>query len=161
MQPTMSSQHQHGNTDETLSSPKFPSPYIFHRRDPLTLVELRMRSLSGLIRQKPRWWEKVQDEALVAKWRAEMVELDRVACEREWRTRDMVDDEESGGNELQDGSWYGPPNNKRWPCKNVTDAQLDYVFAELRWVATQIDHNTGIHVSSETRTPHTSTVTIF
>ena len=149
MQPTMSSQHQHGNTDETLSSPRFPSPYIFHRRDPLTLVE---RSLLGLIRQKPRWWEKVQDEALVAKWRAEMVELDRIACAQEWKPI-ALRPEEHGWFDEDENCWYDPPRNKRWPSKNVTDAQLDYVFAELRWAASQVEHNTGIHVSSKTCTP--------
>ncbi|TFK85153.1 hypothetical protein K466DRAFT_588338 [Polyporus arcularius HHB13444] len=38
--------------------PTFPSPFEFNARDPLTLVELRMHNLSGMIRQKARWWEK-------------------------------------------------------------------------------------------------------
>lgn len=115
---------------EQENRPVFPSPFDFNPREPLTLVELRMRSLSGMIRQKPRWWEKVQDGALVAKWRAEMVEHDRVAREKEWdRNRE---------------DFYAP---KRWPRDALTDAQLDYVFAELKHVASARDELTGIHVS--------------
>ena len=37
---------------------------------PLTKLEMRLRALGSEIRAKPRWWLKVHDEALVAKWRA-------------------------------------------------------------------------------------------
>ncbi|KAI0704792.1 hypothetical protein C8Q76DRAFT_861189 [Earliella scabrosa] len=129
----MSSQHQYGNTEETLSSPKFPSPYIFHRRDPLTLVELRMRSLSGLIRQKPRWWEKVQDEALVAKWRAEMVELDRIAFRH------------PGASKLNTESWISctwddykktRQDIKEDPAKAGDDDELSALSYDYQWLPT-------------------------
>ncbi|TFK89593.1 hypothetical protein K466DRAFT_584455 [Polyporus arcularius HHB13444] len=109
----------------------FPSPFEFNARDPITLVELRMHILSGLIRQKPRWWEKVLDDELVAKWRAEMVENDRVAREKEW---------DDSGEDV-----YGA---RRWPRDALTDAQLDYVFAELKHVAGERDEKTGIHATS-------------
>lgn len=82
---------------------KFPSPYEFNERDPVTLVELRMRRLSGLIRAKPRWWIKVQDEVLVAKWREEFVELDRVAIQEEWHSTN-----------------YRRFGNKKWPKWPIT-----------------------------------------
>ncbi|KAJ7284502.1 hypothetical protein C8J57DRAFT_1119396 [Mycena rebaudengoi] len=36
--------------------------------EPRTLAELRMCRLSAHIRQKPRWWEKMRDEAIRSKW---------------------------------------------------------------------------------------------
>ncbi|KAI0704806.1 hypothetical protein C8Q76DRAFT_801702 [Earliella scabrosa] len=81
----------------------FPSPFDWTEREPVTLVELRMRALCGMIVAKPRWWEKITDDALVAKWRAEMI---------------------------------------------ITDAQLDWVFAHLKWAASQVDTTTGIHATS-------------
>ncbi|EIW52510.1 uncharacterized protein TRAVEDRAFT_134541 [Trametes versicolor FP-101664 SS1] len=74
----------------------FPSPFVFIPREPVTLVELRMRRFAGLIRAKPEWWKKVQDAALVVKWRAEM---------------------------------------KQWPRDPITDAQLDYIFDQLKYEA--------------------------
>ncbi|KAJ7205164.1 hypothetical protein GGX14DRAFT_644910 [Mycena pura] len=37
-------------------------------RSPRTLLELKMCRLSAHIRQKPRWWEKMRDEAIRARW---------------------------------------------------------------------------------------------
>lgn len=52
-----------------------------------------MCSLSNAIREKPNWWEKIQDLALVEKWKKEA--LDQQADEyRIWRlTERMVLDE--------------------------------------------------------------------
>ncbi|KAI9060687.1 hypothetical protein FKP32DRAFT_1577366 [Trametes sanguinea] len=57
----------------------YRSPFEFHKRVPVPLAELRMRYFSGKIRQKPRWWEKIHDPAIVAKWRQEMVAYDAEA----------------------------------------------------------------------------------
>ncbi len=108
-------------SSEQKGRPTFPSPFDFNVREPVTLVELRMRKLSGMIRQKSRWWEKVLDDALVAKWRAEMVEYD-----------DFARAEEGG--------------EDSWPGNALTDAQLDYIFAELKYVAGERDDKDGIHV---------------
>ena len=35
-------------------------------------------------------------------------------------------------------------NSKQWPQDKITDAQLDYIFAELRYEASQYDDETGI-----------------
>lgn len=68
-----------------VQSVEFPSPFIFEGNHiPITLVELRMRRFSGMIRAKLGWWEKVHDTELVAKWRAEMVEQDRSAVNTFW-----------------------------------------------------------------------------
>ncbi len=125
------------------AAPSFRSPYEFHARDPATLVELRMRNLSNIIRQKPRWWEKVNDDTLVAKWRAEMVEFDRLASGQEWKEpgSDRDDEDNDEGNEVWD-----QPKNKRWPRDPITDTQLDYVFTELKWAASQVVRTSGIHV---------------
>lgn len=106
--------------------PAFPSPFVFNDRDPITLVELRMRRFSGVIRAKPDWWKKVHDAQLVAKWRTEMVEQDRVFIDNVW----------SGvGHE-----------GKKWPRDPLTNAQLDYIFAQLKYEAGQRDPATGICV---------------
>ncbi len=91
-----------------------------------------MRYLSGRIRSKPNWWEKLKDAALVAKWRREMVDQDRAAVERAWFLE---------GSPSPFG--YG---TKHWPRNHVTDAQLDYIFDELRYVASRRDEATGIYV---------------
>jgi len=36
---------------------------------PRTLLELKMMDLMGQIRGKPKWWEKVEDAEIVAKWK--------------------------------------------------------------------------------------------
>lgn len=112
-------------------TPEFPSPFVFNNRDPITLVELRMRRFSGIIRAKPSWWEKVHDAELVAKWRAEMVEQDRVSVDSLWRGvgHSDIDCEE-----------------KKWPRDPLTDAQLDYIFAQLKYEADRRDPATGICV---------------
>jgi len=38
------------------------------------LVEYRMCSLSATLRNKPQWWVKFKDEAIVAKWRMEAID---------------------------------------------------------------------------------------
>ncbi|RPD53854.1 hypothetical protein L226DRAFT_548383 [Lentinus tigrinus ALCF2SS1-7] len=110
-------------------APVFPSPFRFQERDPCTLIELRMRYLSGKIRAKPNWWEKINDATLVSKWRQEMVDQDRAAIEKVWGL-----EEES--------------TLKHWPRDLVTDTQLDYIFDELRYVASRRDEATGIYAAS-------------
>ncbi|KAI0668068.1 hypothetical protein C8Q78DRAFT_1081473 [Trametes maxima] len=111
----------------------FPSPFMFHKRTPVTLVELRMRHLSGKIRQKARWWEKVQDSALVAKWRSEMIEQDREVVEQFWGGEERF--------ELGHGE-------KQWPRETITPAQLDYIFDELRYEAQAMDKENGIYAAT-------------
>ena len=111
---------------------QFPSPFTFISRDPITLIELRMRTFSGIIRSKPNWWEKVQDPQLVATWRQEMVEQDRETVERLW-----------GGEER----FKHGRGTKQWPRDPITEAQLDYIFDQLKYDAAQRDLETGIYVS--------------
>lgn len=116
-----------------VQSGEFPSPFIFKGNNiPITLVELRMRRFSGMIRAKLGWWEKVHDTELVAKWRAEMVEQDRSAVNAFW-----------GGEGRYD---YGR-GEKKWPRDTITDAQLEYIFDQLKYEASQRDPTTGIFVS--------------
>lgn len=112
----------------------FPSPFVFNKRELITLVELRMRQFSGKIRAKPNWWEKVNDPAIVAKWREEVVEQDRVFVEQIWGGEERM--------EFRNGV-------KQWPRDPITDAQLDYIFDELRHEAKQRDPQTGIFVRTQ------------
>ena len=111
---------------------KFPHPFFFREREPITLIARRMSTFSGEIRQKPGWWDKVRDADIVAKWRKEMVYHDKLEVDRLW----------SGEERFEVGN-----GNKQWPRDYITDAQLDYVFAELRYDAGQRDEETGIYVS--------------
>ena len=51
---------------------------------------MRMCALSSAIREKPNWWEKIKDSALVEKWTQEA--LDRQKAEPRFRqlTKTMV-----------------------------------------------------------------------
>ena len=110
---------------------EFPSPFKFHGFEPITLAELRMRFYSGTMRSKPKWWEKVNDPAIVANWRREIVNNDREEVERLW-----------GGDErFREGDMP-----KQWPRDAITEAQLDYIFEELKHEATKRDPQNGIFV---------------
>ena len=41
---------------------------------PPQIVELRMCALSNRIREKPNWWEKMNDEAIAERWRGEALQ---------------------------------------------------------------------------------------
>ncbi|KAI0360307.1 hypothetical protein OH77DRAFT_1585941 [Trametes cingulata] len=108
---------------------EFPSPFTFILNHPVPLVELRLRRFSREIRDKPRWWEKVHDAGIVERWTREIVEHDRATVEQFW-----------GGEKRRDpGS-----GEKQWPRDPITDAQLQYLFDELRYLASQRDEETGI-----------------
>ena len=144
-------------TSTTPRKPTFPSAFDWELRMPITLVELRMRQLSGRIQAKPRWWEKVHDDEIVAKWRTEIVEQDRALVEKLWggeeRFKDAIErtqdeDNEDGDSEHgRDGQEMFQPGPKKWPRDPITDAQLDYIFAALRHAASERDSESGIFVS--------------
>ena len=115
--------------------PTFPAPYRFNDFPPITLVEIRMRFYSGKIRAKPRWWEKVHDPEIVAKWRAEIIGSDQESVDYWW----------GGETRFEEGDIYGKP--KQWPREPITDAQLDYIIDELKYEASKRDQGTGIFVS--------------
>ncbi|KAI0716776.1 hypothetical protein C8Q76DRAFT_839679 [Earliella scabrosa] len=94
-----------------------------------------MRQLSGRIRSKPTWWEKVFDDPVVAKWRTEIVEQDRALVEQLWGGEERFNVPDPDHDE---GS------QKQWPRDPITDAQLDYMFDELRHDAKQRDPETEI-----------------
>ena len=79
------------------------------------------------------------DDPVVAKWRAEIVEQDRALVEQLW-----------GGEErfnVPADPDHDEGSQKQWPRDPITDAQLDYMFDELRHDAKQRDPETGIVVS--------------
>ena len=115
---------------------EFPTPFDWNVRECVTLHELRMRGFAAMIMEKPRWWEKVFDDTLVAKWKEEMRELDAVAV---------------AAQEKQDNDVYyhyveteGSERPQRWARDSVTDAQLDWVFAFLKHAAGARDEVTGM-----------------
>lgn len=54
------------------------------KEHPRTIVELKMCALSNRIREKPDWWEKIKDEAIVGKWREEALEQGEDEENPEW-----------------------------------------------------------------------------
>nr|QDK64581.1 histidine kinase Sln1p [Ganoderma lucidum] len=112
---------------------KFPSPFEFQICKPVTLVELRMRQFSGKVRQKTHWWEKVFNTDIASKWREEMVEQDRVLVDMFWGGEERF---EAGNGE------------KKWPRDPITAAQLDYIFDELRYHASQLAKGDRIYPST-------------
>ncbi|KAI0324708.1 hypothetical protein GY45DRAFT_1349273 [Cubamyces sp. BRFM 1775] len=82
-----------------------------------------------MIRSKPNWWTKVHDAEIIAKWRQEMVEQDRATVDRLW-----------GG----EGRFEHGDGKKKWPRDPITNAQLDYIFGQLRYEAGRYDEPTGI-----------------
>ncbi len=111
---------------------EFPSPFTFILNDPVPFVELRLRRFARTIRDKPRWWEKVHDAEIVARWTREIVEHDRAMVEELW----------GGERRLEEGN-----GEKQWPRDPITDIQLSYLFDELRYLASQRDEETGMSVS--------------
>ncbi|TBU59743.1 hypothetical protein BD310DRAFT_905697 [Dichomitus squalens] len=112
---------------------EFRSPFEAITRDPLTLIELRMRWFSGKIRAKPTWWKKVYDEEIVTKWCKEIIEHDAAMVERFW----------SG-----DEYWKTGRGEKQWPRDKITNVQLNYLFDELRYDASRYDDETGIFATA-------------
>lgn len=111
---------------------EFPSPFTFILNNPVPLVELRLRRFARTIRDKPHWWEKVHDAEIVARWTREIVEHDRARVDELW----------GGERRLEEGK-----GEKQWPRDPISDAQLRYLFDELRYLASQRDEETGISVS--------------
>ncbi|TBU41391.1 hypothetical protein BD309DRAFT_965334 [Dichomitus squalens] len=112
---------------------EFTSPFDTIIRNPLTLIELRMRWFSGKIRAKPNWWKKVYDDEIVKKWRKEMIEHDTAMVERFW-----------GGDEY----WKRGDGEKQWPRDKITEVQLNYLLDELRYDASRYDDQTGIFATA-------------
>ncbi|KAI0324722.1 hypothetical protein GY45DRAFT_1331220 [Cubamyces sp. BRFM 1775] len=109
-------------------TPMFPSPFTFILNYPVPLVELRLRRFSREIHAKPQWWEKVYDPDVAVRWRTEIIEFDREMIQRFW----------AGEERFNEGS-----GEKQWPRDPITEAQLVYLFDELRYVASQRDGRTG------------------
>ncbi|KAH9915922.1 uncharacterized protein BXZ73DRAFT_92541 [Epithele typhae] len=114
----------------------FLTPFDYNYIDPITLVETRMRYYSGKIRAKPLWWEKIHDSTIAAKWRAEMVEHDRVTHDGLWGGERRFDEDDEEG------------HAKKWPRDPLTDAQIEYIFDELVYEASVLDPSTGIFASA-------------
>ncbi|MFE9676870.1 DUF4246 domain-containing protein [Streptomyces sp. NPDC006259] len=88
----------------------FPLPFhasgFISFATPRTLRELEMMQCSSLIRAKPRWFDKMNDADIVARW-----------------TREAA-------------------------AQGLTEAQITYVLAELRYYAALRDERTGVEVSA-------------
>ncbi|KAI1790084.1 hypothetical protein LXA43DRAFT_1018230 [Ganoderma leucocontextum] len=119
------------------TTPRFPTPFEFNFRYPIPLIELRMWRLSGQIRSKPNWWNKVQDPDLAVKWRKEMVEQDAAIVDRFW-----------GGPKRFESDVIATGDKWQWPRSKITDPQLDYIFDQLRYEATRYNSTTGIFAAA-------------
>ena len=51
---------------------------------------MRMCALSNAIREKPQWWEKIKDTALVEKWTQEALDQQKGAHRIRQLTKGMV-----------------------------------------------------------------------
>jgi hypothetical protein len=62
-------------TNENLDLQSFPHPFYKGHYgvgiEPKTLIELRMMKLSGTIRNKPKWFEKMKNQTIRNKWKQE------------------------------------------------------------------------------------------
>ncbi|TBU40242.1 hypothetical protein BD309DRAFT_1082863 [Dichomitus squalens] len=142
-----------GHSDEETVNHvySFPTPFEWNIRDPITLHELRMRAFAAMVLEKPRWWEKVLDEALVDKGRQEMQEFDRLAVaraqkqvKRRWpKDGDSDDPDDHSEDEDEEDSAI-----QQWLCDLVTDAQFEWTFAFLKHAAGQRDETTGCQVTT-------------
>ena len=120
---------------------EFPSPFTFILNNPVPLVELRLRRFAREIHAKPQWWWKVHDANIVARWRAEIVDFDNEMIQRFW----------AGDARFDEGS-----GEKQWPRDPITEAQLNHLFDQLRYVAGQRDPETGTMVSHDPTNMHTA-----
>ncbi|WP_405725254.1 DUF4246 domain-containing protein [Streptomyces sp. NBC_00028] len=98
----------------------FPLPFHSARSigfaAPRTLRELQMMECSAQIRAKPRWFEKMNDGGIVARWTQEAL------------------------------------------AQGLTEAQVRYVLAELRYYAALRDASTGAEVSAVDGVWHSDTL---
>ena len=88
-----------------------------------------MCALSNAIREKPNWWEKIKDPALVEKWKQEAL----AQQEDEYRIRQLTKG-------MVTTSQLCPLT-----CGS-TFSKIDYVFQELHGYASIRDCETGIEV---------------
>ncbi|KAF9644280.1 hypothetical protein BDM02DRAFT_3150579 [Thelephora ganbajun] len=120
------------------------------KHHPKTIVEMRMCAMSHAIREKPRWWEKIKDTEIMARWRKEALEQQVPSPRHRKLTDVMIDyvlDELHGYAALRDeetGIEVGPfeqiwksdsliPENLRErlkaavaPLENVPDSEKDW-----------------------------------
>ncbi|CAF1051946.1 unnamed protein product [Adineta steineri] len=65
-------------TNQNADLPSFPHPFLSGNygdgKIPKSLIELRMMNLSGNIRNKSKWFEKMQDQIIRNKWKQEALE---------------------------------------------------------------------------------------
>lgn len=57
---------------------------------PRALVELRMCAMSNEIREKERWWEKMNDEKILRKWREEVKTHEEAEENAKWKLTDKM-----------------------------------------------------------------------
>ncbi|TFK53680.1 hypothetical protein OE88DRAFT_1676991 [Heliocybe sulcata] len=128
-------------SESTIADIRFPDPFHSQPADFVTLVERRMRVFAGEILEKPSWWTKVRDAEIVKKWRKEFAEQDSNLIRDSWI--DRPEKFKAKADEEADYVWR---KNKFWPKTKISDAQLDYVFDWLRWLADKRDAPTGVEM---------------
>ncbi|TFK53678.1 hypothetical protein OE88DRAFT_1733567 [Heliocybe sulcata] len=143
--------------DSAVTTIEFPNPFELRPSDQVqltTLVERRLRALVGEILEKPDWWNKVREGEIVGKWRREFTEQDVEFIKNcwVWRPRARTPRNEGGEEEgYEEEEYYEEESrwsrNKSWPHTKITDAQLDYVFDWLIWLAGERNVHSGIEMT--------------
>ena len=98
------------------------------------IVELRMCALSHRIREKPSWWEKVKDRAVVEEWREEALQ------------EEEEDDEAPSWNltpAMVNLATFEPVSRV-----TLTLVKINYVLEELHGYASLRDPKAGLEVWS-------------
>ena len=90
---------------------------------------MRMCAMSHAIREKPRWWEKIRDPEIVARWRKEALEQQESMPRHRRLSEVMVSDLTVNDNR----------------CQTIM-CQVDHVLDELHGYAALRDSETGIEV---------------
>ncbi|TFK50233.1 hypothetical protein OE88DRAFT_1753982 [Heliocybe sulcata] len=128
--------HTPSTMSESTADIKFPDPFYSQpaAQHFITLVERRMRVFAGEILEKPNWWTKIDRPGkFVIEEDDTDEDIDCAAYAEEPHRKAKADEE-------ADCVWR---NNKLWPNAKISDAQLDYIFGWLRWLADKRDARTG------------------
>jgi len=87
-----------GDSKNRLRTGLFPSPVAAWASNTPTVRERAMFAFINTVTEKPNWWDKVNDEAIVAKWKQELQELVKAHTPAEEEVQ-IADDDLENGNE--------------------------------------------------------------
>jgi Protein of unknown function (DUF4246) len=97
----------------------------------LQIIEMKMCAISNAIREKPRWWEKIKDPEIVAKWRKEVLESEH---EGEVESREKVAGESNDDHGEEEEKAEGKAEGE----EGEGEGENTEIFEELRKVTEQM-----------------------